>query len=689
MDTTEPSQFVHYERSWLHRHCPSPIIQHQLAQGSGQLFSGLLAMNIVFLGAAVVSSVILAEGSVSSKVSDIFMCILMLLSTGWAFYHLLCTRRKPHALPIQDRHAGALWVKASLILFGICSLLLIAFKISYRVMLLQCDNLTTDILFASVELLFICVQTCLLWFTCKDCIQVQHNLTRFGLMLTLSTNLLLWILDVIIDSVNRKDDIQENITLRLKRLDMTSCTCGNDSPCWTFKHGYVTLYPFKLEYCLICASMLFVMWKNVGRREHGHSSHQEPRFHLKGVVYGPFLGGAVLLVGLCIFIQYQVQASAGMAPLTSFLFYYAYCVTLLPIMIISCIIGTLSLSLGEKDRHIGQHREKKDDMAIDEKHRLEMELEQIGEDIQHNKENNESIHCNGERGEHWNSKEEDIQVTEENKENWKNKKGENRTENGEQCEVLGEDNQYMQDDDDDDQRKLEQRMENRHDAMVDQTAGKRTKYKDGQGKKEQRDILDGGHKHTNVMGDAKNYTRSLDIVLLLAAALGHFSISYFSLVAIVATNNWNLLNSLNLAYSVLMILQHMSQNIFIIEGLRGDHGRPISPHPNTEEAEEQEDLHRRMSLMDLRRASLAYLQDMGRLSISRRSVKEISLFLVLCNIMFWIMSAFGAHPQYENGLEQEFYGNSTWLSILNFGLPLSVFYRMHSVGGLLEVYISA
>ena len=55
----------------------------------------------------------------------------------------------------------------------------------------------------------------------------------------------------------------------------------------------------------------------------------------------------------------------------------------------------------------------------------------------------------------------------------------------------------------------------------------------------------------------------------------------------------------------------------------------------------------------------------------------------------WMMPDFGIHPEFENGLEKDFYGYQTWFTIVNFGLPLGVFYRMHSVGGLVEVYLGA
>ncbi|KAM4663489.1 proton channel OTOP3-like [Discoglossus pictus] len=699
--------YLHYEHSWLHRHCPSPVVQHQRARQSGRLFSGLLAMNVVFLGAALVSSVILSGGFITSRDSNIFLSILMLLSSVWALYHLLATRRRTLALLLQDHHAGTRWLQASLALFGICSLLLSVFKIGYYIMLLPC-KMPTDIIFSSVEILFICVQTCLLWFSCKDCIQVKHNLTRCGIMLTLATNLLLWFLAVIDDSVHRENELV-NATSDVN----ISCSCPNFSACWTFQRGYVTMYPFNLEYSLVCASMLFVMWKNVGRKEHAYSLSPAPGFRLKGVISGPLLGGVILLVGICIFIQYQVQASVGSAPLESFLLYYGYCITILPIMIISCILGVLAHSLGEKDRHGVQHREQVDQRDGRARSKEQRQVEK-GEQGQHHGENMQNYgedrpykqegqekekvledqqeDMNGERGEQWNDKgEEDRQRLDEREKPWKDQL-DDRPRHGEGGKPMSNHGEGRQGEVEN-FREVEENMELSKVEKEEHKQREKVRHRHTQEERRVRGkihSLDSEITKNIWLGVAnKNYTRSLDIILLLAAALGQFSISYYSIVALVATASWNVLNSLNLSYSVLMVLQHMLQNIFIIEGMREEHREQSQPRANKEESEEKEDTPRRMSLVEIRRASLAYLQDAGRLSVCRRAVKEISLFLVLCNIMFWIMSAFGAHPQYENGLEQQFYGSSSWMSILNFGLPLSVFYRMHSVGGLLEVYINA
>jgi hypothetical protein len=132
----------------------------------------------------------------------------------------------------------------------------------------------------------------------------------------------------------------------------------------------------------------------------------------------------------------------------------------------------------------------------------------------------------------------------------------------------------------------------------------------------------------------KNPTRSLDVVLLMGAALGQMGIAYFSIVAIVATHPHELLNQLILAYSLLLILQHILQNLFIIEGL---HRRPLwEAVPEGLAGKQEAEPPRRGSLLelgqDLRRASLAYIHSYSHLNWKRRMLKEISLFLILCNI---------------------------------------------------------
>lgn len=58
----------------------------------------------------------------------------------------------------------------------------------------------------------------------------------------------------------------------------------------------------------------------------------------------------------------------------------------------------------------------------------------------------------------------------------------------------------------------------------------------------------------------------------------------------------------------------------------------------------------------------------------------------VCLFQLWILPAFGCRPQYDNGLEQETFGFSIWTTVLNFAIPLNLFYRMHAVSSLFEVF---
>ncbi|KAM6111237.1 LOW QUALITY PROTEIN: proton channel OTOP3 [Pterocles gutturalis] len=574
---------IHYEKFWLYRHCSSVQQRDRQAQKSGQLFSGLLAMNVVFLGSAFISSVIFNHVAITLADVWILLAILKVFCLCWITYYLLGTSRQPHAVLYRDSHAGPIWIRGSVLLFGTFSILLNAFQIGYSSILIHCKS-RVEIVFPSIEILFVCTQAFFLWHHSKDCIQVQHNITRCGLMLTIATNLLLWLLAVTNDTIHLEFESQlREVEQRFSGNETTSCTCPNTTICKVFQKGYILLYPFNTEYCLVCCSVLYVMWKNVGRRiSHHHVSHVKPKFKLQGVVFGPLLGATAVIIGICVFMMYQIQATGAAPNFQVFVMYYSYYIVLLPLMSVGAVIGTI-------------------------------------------------IHA------------------------------------------------------------LEKRE----------------------------------------LDTVKNPTRSLDVVLLMGAALGQIGMSYFSIVAIVATDPRDLLNSLILSYSVLLIFQNITQNVFIIDGLHrqpivaatearhtghpGQHAAAselpgeeenttstkqehMQMSPGTEEETKEEQNHeasdqRRVSMLELgeeiRKASLSYIHSYSHLSWKRRALKEISFFLVLCNIILWVMPTFGAHPVFENGLEKAFYGYSTWFAIVNFGLPLSVFYRMHSVGGLLEVYVTA
>ncbi|XP_003786195.1 otopetrin-3 [Otolemur garnettii] len=532
------------QKSWLVRHFSLLLRRDRQAQKAGQLFSGLLALNVVFLGGAFICSMIFNKVAITLGDVWILLAALKVLSLLWLLYYMAGTIRRPHAVLYQDAHAGPIWVRGSLVLFGSCTVCLNAFRVGYDVSHIHCKS-QLEIVFPVIEMVFISIQTWVLWKHCKDCVQVQTNFTRCGLMLTLATNLLLWVLAITNDSVHREIEAElSDLVEKFSGDENTTCLCLNATVCAAFRKGYLMLFPFSTEYCLICCAVLFVMWKNVGRRlaHHAGGHPSTPPFHLHGVIFGPLLGLLTLVAGVCVFVLFQIEASGPAIAPQYFSLYYAFYVAVLPIMSLACLAGTAIHGLEERE-----------------------------------------------------------------------------------------------------------------------------------------------------LDTLKNPTRSLDVVLLMGAALGQVGIAYFSIVAVVATRPSESLNRLMLAYSLLLILQHIAQNVFIIEGL---HRRPVweaAPEGSLGKGEAQPP--RRGSLLelgqDLRRASLAYIHSYSHLNWKRRALKEISLFLILCNITLWMMPAFGIHPEFENGLEKDFYGYRTWFTIVNFGLPLGVFYRMHSVGGLVEVYLGA
>ncbi|NXE64650.1 OTOP3 protein, partial [Calcarius ornatus] len=546
---------IHYEKLWLYRHCSSVQQRHQQAQKAGQLFSGLLAMNVVFLGSAFISSMIFNRVAITLADVWILLSILKVLCLFWIIYYMMGTSRQPHAVLHRDSHAGPIWVRGSVLLFGSCSILLNVFQIGYSTLLVHCKS-KVEILFPVIGILFICTQTYFLWHHAKDCIQVQHNFTRCGLMVTTATNLLVWLLAVTNDTLHMEIESQlREVEQRFSGKAPSShphwcnetvlCTCPNTTICRIFQKGYILLYPFNTEYSLVCCSMLYVMWKNVGRRiSHHHNLETRPKFKLQGVVFGPVLGASAVIIGACVFMMYQIQATSLDPSHQILVIYYSYYIVLLPLMTVGAVVGTIIHALEKKE-----------------------------------------------------------------------------------------------------------------------------------------------------LDTVQNPTRSLDVVLLMAAALGQICMSYFSIVALMASNPRDLLNSLALVYSVLMILQNITQNVFVIDGLHRRHTPPAKEEDTKEEQNREAYSQRRVSVLELgqeiRKASLSYIHTYSHLSWKRRVLREISFFLVLSNIILWIIPTFGSHPLFENGMERSFYGYSTWFVIVNFGLPLAVFYRMHSVGGLLEVYVTA
>ncbi|XP_040885464.1 proton channel OTOP3-like [Toxotes jaculatrix] len=531
-----------------------------------RLISGLLGMNVVLLGAALVGGQAFNPEGLKHQEPQVFLLLLMVASLIWMLWYLLWARKQPGICPHKDHHAGGITVILVLILFAVFSMLLYICRTGYLISVRECTP-AAKVLSPFIEAPFLALQTYLLWAHSKDCIHRHKIITRSGLMVILSADLLLWLNAVTEDTIHEEIELEKEDRLYFNNTsssgadisdsadNSTLCQCSASAACLTFRKGFEILYPFHIEFYLMAGCMIYVMWKNVGRRM-SPPQHvgQKVTFHIVyqgGILYGLVFGGLVLVAGVTAFILYQVWVSQPQLRVTAFLIFYGYHLSVMPVMSFCSLAGLLV-------------------------HRLE------------------------------------------------------------------------------------------------------------------RRAHEGGH----------NPTRSLDVILLVAAALGQLALSYFSLVAALALGTSGLLGDLDLSYSLLSLLELILQNIFIIEGLHR--------HPNLLTKKRQK---QRSSIFKPKKKVTASIEEKKRTDISllegntsappavqehdgkkswtKRAIQEICAFLILSNIMLWVIPAFGVHPQFENGLGKQFFGFSAWFVLVNLGQPLSVFYRMHSVGALMELLISA
>ncbi|KAL0993491.1 hypothetical protein UPYG_G00108730 [Umbra pygmaea] len=526
------------------------------------LLSGIIPVNVLILGCALVSGSAFNNVKINSIDLQIYLIILVILTTVWMLYYTIYTSREDCAVLYKDSHAGPVWLRGGLVLFAICSLLMDVFKIANYIGYLHCDS-AVKIVFPALQIIFILVQTYFLWLHAKDCVQLQRNITRCGLMLTLSTNLMLWMAAVTDESLHQtvvppevENNTRSYLSLRASGGD-NSCICSH-SACSIFEQAYYYLYPFNIEYSLFASAMAYVMWKNVGRQADEHN-HHTLHFHLKDVMFGPVVGLVMLIAGLGTFIIYEVDVKGDQSTRdTALMLHYIMNMVAVVLMSIVTLAGCAIYRLDRRD------------------HVLE-----------------------------------------------------------------------------------------------------------------------------------KNPTRSLDVGLLIGASIGQFTICYFTIVAVVATGAKGHLNALNLVVSLVTIIQLCLQNMFIIEGLHREpfhdddsHQASVFTNPYVLQAHRDKLSGKLVECksspaLAVRSMHIAPLAPSTHtpshrhgLTWKRRALKEVCVFLLLCNILLWIMPAFGARPQFDNTIGVEFYEFTLWAAVVNIGLPFGIFYRMHSVASLFEVFLT-
>ncbi|KAM6914606.1 proton channel OTOP2 [Lycodopsis pacificus] len=533
----------------------------------GWMLSGIICVNVLILGCALVSGSANNNVKIGSADLQVFLILLLLLTSIWMVYYLIYTARKENAVDYKDGHAGPVWLRGGLVLFGLLSIVMDIFKIASYAGFLHCDS-AVKVAFPVVQLVFVIVQTYFLWMHAKACVQLQRNITRCGLMLTLSTNLVVWMSAVTEESLHQTTypEYQSNDTKLSGRSLFISragygdetCKCSHTS-CSIFKEAYYYLYPFNIEYSLFASAMAYIMWKNVGRVTEEHDHHI--KFRMKDIFIGPVAGVLLVASGLATFIVYEMEMVNGDIDDDrkdkAVMMHFVMNIVIVTLMSVATVIGCAIYKVDHRE-HVSE----------------------------------------------------------------------------------------------------------------------------------------------------KSPTRSLDVGLLVGASLGQFIISYFTIVAMAATGAKGYLNRLNLAWALLMVIQLGLQNFFIVEGLHREpfhevHSITVVANPYVLQPSkdlstfEGSDMDAKPSPVLAAHSPHAHsphahmAEHKPKLLWKRRVLKEVCAFLLLGNVILWIMPAFGARPQFDHDAETEFYEFNMWAAIVNIGLPFGIFYRMHSVASLFEVFLTS
>ncbi|XP_078510607.1 proton channel OTOP2-like [Lissotriton helveticus] len=527
----------------------------------GRLFSSLVAVNILLFGCCLITACSLEKVAVDELEVLVFLSSLMLLSVLWMCVQMYLTKHQD-AILFKDHHAGPIWLRGGLLLFGLCTLALDGFKIAIQI---ENNNSrpTLMIIFPVIQAVFVIVQTYFLWVSSRHCVQIHLNVTRCGLMLVLTTNLAVWMATITDESSHLTREMMEALnytkvedcpedSMEDKTVENSDHTCN--SSCILLKTVYYYLFPFSLEFSLFACAMTYVMWKNVGRLmdDHLHYPHHLKRRSFRHIPFvGLTCGFVMTILGVCLFVVYEVRRKDEQERNFLLTVVFIFNVVCLSLMTLAALGGIIVFKF--------------------------------------------------------------------------------------------------------DRRKLD---------------------------------------------TGKNPSRALDVVLLLLATLGQYCISYYSILAMVVSKPTDHMKVLTLMYSLLMIIQHTIQNIFIIEGLHRqvpkdwESQHKTSPQPQINDFSRLETVSRHSFLHAPRTESQRVEAPTVRSSLSppvsthrkrRRLLREICAFLLLGNILLWILPAFGARLLIDNNLELKFYGMHTWIIIINICLPFGIFYRMHAAACMLEL----
>ncbi|XP_069090905.1 proton channel OTOP1-like [Pleurodeles waltl] len=313
-------------------------------QKNSEILSSQYGFNIFLAGLLLMFAWAIHAMGISEKDLLAYLITLMLIQLIWMLWYVFrsyCQRRQTKE---KDTHAGARWLRCGITLFAAITLILDSFKIGYFIGYSSCVSITEGI-FPVIHAIHTLLQVYFLWFHAKDIIQSFKTLERFGLIHAVFTNLLLWANGILTESKHQLNEHKERMfTLGFANITMDLhtplCNCTT-SICSIFSQGIYYLYPFTIEYHILSSTMLYVLWKNIGRTVKPHLQHKL-HFKFHGITAGTIMGLLVLTTTIAILVVYLIQIGRSKAKSESALIlFYVYAIIVLTLMCTAGIVGLL------------------------------------------------------------------------------------------------------------------------------------------------------------------------------------------------------------------------------------------------------------------------------------------------------------------------------------------------------------
>ncbi|XP_044537696.1 proton channel OTOP1 [Gracilinanus agilis] len=265
-----------------------------------------------------------------------YVITLMLIQLLWMLWYVARSYTQRRLIREKDTHAGARWLRGSITLFAAITIVLGCLKVGYFIGFAECLSATEGV-FPVAHSIHTLSQLL---------IKQMAMFSRFGLIHSVFTNLLLWANGVLNESKHQLNEHKErlmtlgfgNITIALDDHS-PECNCTSIVLCSKISQGIYYLYPFNIEYHILASTMFYVLWKNTGRKIESHQ-HPKIQFKFHGVMMGTVVGLTVLATTIAIVVVYLIQIGRSKTKSESALImFYVYATVSLMVMIIAGIVG--------------------------------------------------------------------------------------------------------------------------------------------------------------------------------------------------------------------------------------------------------------------------------------------------------------------------------------------------------------